>query len=583
MSFNTFVLTGQKQKGWNEMKSKIEDKITNMYHNLDHSIKKMKHEDIAKHLQSKFLETEPNFLSAEPGGTGFFQGRRSMLLLIIMLLVYRAARAAAAYRETRDSRLLLTDGDDVADESYVNNGNDSLQQHTGQTFARLRQIQRNSLLNSHIVRNVPKIMITFAESVGTLLQTFRMDSIIASLGIEPSEMSETYLTNTIIPAVQNNWIGKADSIFFNDIDNDVEGSTVQRDTAIKMLGWTIQKALVYDEDFEKSIHHKDFEKAEELARKFTSDKLKRYEIEAGPESDRAREQVKVCKDIVNRLKNGDQVVLWKEGFQVNYGDSLPIEKLIESESWGAIDTLQEKWMVDAYNQEEILKEATTGVWSIVISHIAWEITKEGLLNTEQTASLANQMGAARENMEVSEVIIKDAAIAYLRKQTGAPTSLKKVAVNDVMVEISQGLIQPIMDTLYATIVGFRKVMAEEAGKSQADRLQNTIDSLVPSSTFSMMMSMIGSMSPAMVATLLAGGVAASAASYVAWIFRKVLWKILKFPFEVAGMLRDRIGGTPTDYSGYTVAQLRTQLEQRGLPRLGVKADLILRLLTNDGF
>tara|TARA_B110000858_G_scaffold85358_1_gene98595 strand:- start:430 stop:2178 length:1749 start_codon:yes stop_codon:yes gene_type:complete len=582
MSFNTFVLTGQKQKGWNEMKSKIEDKITNMYHNLDPSIKKMKHEDIAKHLQSKFLETEPNFLSAEPGGTGFFQGRRSMLLLIIMLLVYRAARAAAAYRETRDSRLLLTDGDDVANESYDNNGNDSLQQHTGQTFGQLLQIQRNSLLNRHIVRNVPKIMITFAESVGTLLQTFRMDKFIVSLGIEPSEMSETYLTNTIIPAVQNNWIGKADGIFFNDIDNDVEGSKVQRDTAIKMLGWTIQKALVYDEDFEKSIHDKDFEKAEELAREFTSVKMKRYQIYE-PESDRAREQVKVCKDIVNRLKNGDQVVRWKEGFQLNYGDSLPIEKLIESESWGAIDTLQEQWMVEPYDQEEILKEATTGVWSIVISHIAWEITKNELLNTEQTASLANQMGAARENMEVQEVIIKDKAIAYLRKQTGALSSLKIAAVNAVFVEISQGLIQPIMDTLYVTIVGFRKVMAEEAEKSQADRLQNTIDSLVPSSTFSMMMSMIGSMTPGMVVTLLAGGVAASAASYVAWIFRKVFWKILKFPFEVAVMLRDRIRGTPTDYSGYTVPQLRALLGDRELPHLGNRAVLIQRLLTNDGF
>jgi len=580
MSFNTFVLTGQKQKGWNEMKSKIEDKITNMYHNLDPSIKKMKHEDIAKHLQSKFLETEPNFLSAEPGGTGFFQGRRSMLLLIIMLLVYSAATAAAAYRSTEQT-LLLTDGEGDGD-GNGRNGNDSLQQHTGQSFGQLRQIQRNQLLNRHIVRNVPQIMITFAESVGTLLQTFRMDSIIASLGIEPSEMSETYLTNTIIPAVQNNWIGKADGIFFNDIDNDVEGSTVQRDTAIKMLGYTIQKALVYDEDFEKSIHHKDFEKAEELAREFTSVKIGRYQIEAPPESDRAREQVKVCKDIVNRLKNGDQVVLWKEGFQLNYGDSLPIEKLIESESWGAIDTLQEKWMVDAYDQEEILKEATTGVWSIVISHIAWEITKNDLLSTDQTASLANQMGAARENMEVSEVIIKDAAIAYLRKQTGAPTSLKRVAVNDVMVEISQG-IKPIMDTLYVTIVGFRKVMAEEAGKSQADRLQNTIDSLVPSSTWTIMMSMIGSMSPGMVIILLTGGVATSAATYVAWTIRKVLWKILKFPFQVPGMLKDKIRGTPTNYSRFTVAQLKILLGDRGLSLVGVKADLIQRLLEDDGF
>ena len=578
MSFNTFVLTGQKQKGWNEMKSKIEDKITNMYHNLDPSIKKMKHEDIAKHLQSKFLETEPNFLSAEPGGTGFFQGRRSMLLLIIMLLVYRAARAAAAYRSP-DQTLLLTNGDEGAKRDV---NNDSLQQLTEQTFDQVLQIQRNSLLNRHIVRNVPKIMITFKESVGTLLKTLKVDSIIASLGIDFDQMSETYITNTIIPAVQNNWIGKADSIFFNDSANKIEGTAAAHDYSVMMLGFTIQKALVYDEEFEKTIHNKEYENAEELARKFASVNIERYKIEAEPGSDRADEQVKVCKDIVNRLKNPDQVVLWKEGFQLKH-DALPIEKVIESASWGEIDNLQEKWMVPAYDQEKILEEATIGVWSVVTGHIAWEIANNGLLSAEETSKLSNQMNAATEGTTAREVIIKNAASAYLTKQTGKPTSLKRFAVNAVMVEIGKGLIKPIMDTLYVTIEGFRKVMEDEAGKSKEDRLQNTIDSLTPTSAFSMMMSMIGSMSPAMVATLLMGGVAASGISYVAWTIRKVLWKILRFPFQVPGMVRGILRGTPTDYSGNTVAQLKILLGDRGLPRGGVRATLIQRLLEDDGF
>ena len=63
MSFSTFVLNNRKYKNQKEslmeFKSRMVDKITNLYHGLDPSIKKMGHMEIVKHLQTKFLATEP--------------------------------------------------------------------------------------------------------------------------------------------------------------------------------------------------------------------------------------------------------------------------------------------------------------------------------------------------------------------------------------------------------------------------------------------------------------------------------------------------------------------------------------------
>ena len=119
MSFNTFVLTDGKQNFFNQIKSQMEDTITNMYHNLDPSIKKMKHKDIAKHLRDKFLETEPAFFSTEPRKKrmmeqGIVVGNAMLFAIILFILRLLTVPAEAASRSRATAtQLLLTNGDNV--------------------------------------------------------------------------------------------------------------------------------------------------------------------------------------------------------------------------------------------------------------------------------------------------------------------------------------------------------------------------------------------------------------------------------------------------------------------------------------
>ena len=65
MSFSTFVSNNPKHKNQKEslmeFKSRMVNKITNLYHSLDPSIKKKDHMEIVGHLRTKFLATEPGF------------------------------------------------------------------------------------------------------------------------------------------------------------------------------------------------------------------------------------------------------------------------------------------------------------------------------------------------------------------------------------------------------------------------------------------------------------------------------------------------------------------------------------------
>ena len=65
MSFSTFVSNNPKHKNQKEslmeFKSRMVNKITNLYHSLDPSIKKKDHMEIMGHLRTKFLATEPGF------------------------------------------------------------------------------------------------------------------------------------------------------------------------------------------------------------------------------------------------------------------------------------------------------------------------------------------------------------------------------------------------------------------------------------------------------------------------------------------------------------------------------------------
>jgi hypothetical protein len=86
MSFSTFVSNNPKHKNQKEslmeFKSRMVNKITNLYHSLDPSIKKKDHMEIVGHLRTKFLATEPGFHTFST----HFRSIISFLLFIVVIV-----------------------------------------------------------------------------------------------------------------------------------------------------------------------------------------------------------------------------------------------------------------------------------------------------------------------------------------------------------------------------------------------------------------------------------------------------------------------------------------------------------------
>jgi hypothetical protein len=251
---------------------------------------------------------------------------------------------------------------------------------------------------------------------------------------------------------------------------------------------------------------------------------------------------------------------WQEGFQLS-SSGVPIDKVLESATWGEITELQNKWEKKGTNSKAILKEAKIGVWSVVTQHIAYKMeTDTKFLSKKQRNQLLNKVKSSAQGITTVESVIQKEAIDYLDNQTGEDDSVKQIAINAVMRKINDGEMVPILDTLNVQVEGFNQVIQDEQNKNKRDRLQGTIDNLLPTSSFSFMLGLFRSMSVSTVAALLLGTAVASSISYVGFLVRKVIWNILKFPLvimgKVGGMVKDKIGVTPTDYSGLNVKDLK---------------------------
>jgi hypothetical protein len=564
MSFNTFVLTDGKQNFFNSIKSQMETTITNMYHNLDPSIKKMKHKDIAKHLRDKFLETEPAFFSTEPRknsttGQGIVVSNAMLFAIILYILRLLAGPAEAASRSRSTVMpLLLTNGDDMGDGDVMGDV-EVYGDNSHQTFGQVMAIQKNELQKQYIEINVPKILISFKELVGTMLETFRIPKILNNLGMDLQDMSDTYMNDSIIPGIRQSWIDKIESIGITDSYNKVKGFDQKHANDVMLISFVIQQALLFDEDFHENIYKGKYKDALKRAKSFTRVNIKRYKIEAIG-SDRSKENDTVCRSIVNRLKNVDQRLRWQEGFQLS-SSGVPIDKVLESATWGEITELQNKWEKKGTNSKAILKEAKIGVWSVVTQHIAYKMeTDTKFLSKKQRNQLLNKVKSSAQGITTVESVIQKEAIDYLDNQTGEDDSVKQIAINAVMRKINDGEMVPILDTLNVQVEGFKQVIQDEQNKNKRDRLQGTIDNLLPTSSFSFMLGLFRSMSVSTVAALLLGTAVASSISYVGFLVRKVIWNILKFPLvimgKVGGMVKDKIGVTPTDYSGLNVKDLK---------------------------
>ena len=578
MSFNTFVLTDGKQNFFNQIKSQMEDTITNMYHNLDPSIKKMKHKDIAKHLRDKFLETEPAFFSTEPRKKwmmeqGIVVSNAMLFAIILFILRLLTVPAEAASRSgATAAQLLLTNGDNVGGDKVGDVG-------TTDTFDDFQRDLQNELRKEYFDVTIPETLKSFQWGVGTLLKTFRIPKILTNLGMDLEQVTETYMTEIVIPRIQQSWLKSADSIVFADDYNKVKGSEQKLANDVMLMGYLVQKAMLFDNDFHEMIFNGNFKSAVERAKEFTHKNTKRYRIKT-KDTDRNDENETVCRSIVNRLKNADERLRWQEGFKLS-SSGIPINKVLESATWGNIIDLQNKYDklgTTPKDRNAILEEAEIGVWSAVTRQIAYTMESDKtFLSGEQRNELLNKMSSSAQGITLTETIIQKAAISYLNTQTGENGSVKQIAINAVMRYISGGKMAPLLDTLNLQVEGFKQVLLDDQKKDKQDRVQNTVDNLVPTSSFSFLLGIINSMSATTVAAILVGTAGTAVLSYVAYLIRGVLWKILKFPFKVAGMLKDKIGGTPTDYSKYTVAQLKDELQTKGLGRTGNKATLIQRL------
>lgn len=592
MSFNTFVLTDGKQNFFNQIKSQMEDTITNMYHNLDPSIKKMKHKDIAKHLRDKFLETEPAFFSTEPRKKSTTKQRvvvSNAMLFAIILFILRllTVPAEAASRSgATAAQLLLTNGDNVGGDNVGDVG-------TTDTFDKFQRDLQNELKNEYFDVTIPETVKSFQWGVGTMLKTFRIPKILTNLGMDLEQMTETYMTEIVIPRIQQSWLKSADSIVFADDYNKVKGSEQKLANDVMLMGYLVQKAILFDNDFHEMIFNGNFKSAVERAKEFTHKNTKRYRMltydATQKNTKRSKENDTLCRSIVNRLKDPDERLRWQEGFKLS-SSGIPINKVLESATWGNIIDLQNKYDklgTTPKDRNAILEEAEIGVWSAVTRHIAYTMESDKtFLSGEQRNELLNKMSSSAQGITLTETIIQKAAISYLDTQTGENGSVKQIAINAVMRYINGGKMAPLLDTLNLQVEGFKQVLLDDQKKDKQDRLQNTVDNLVPTSPFSFLLGIINSMSATTVAAILVGTAGGTAVlSYVSYLIKDVLWKILKFPFKVtfkvAGMLKDKIGGTPTDYSKYNVVQLRDELGKKGLERTGKKAALIKRLTNSQ--
>lgn len=485
MAFSTFVSKNNKKT---DSKIRLREKITNMYHDLDHSIKKMKHDDIAKHLRDKFLETEPTFNS------GTVMSRSALLAFIVFVLgMITLGNAQLANAQSGGSTAIVVPGETKTDENktalvlenypFENEQND---EDNYTKLVQIGQIGKQGLVNieNNIIINKTRRMKRlnaqmlqqsgYPVLVENILKFFKKDFFKTIIDVE--QWTENILMEYTIPEIEKHWVRQANKVPTRiSVAKQEEGGEQAKYVSDKLRAINIKNALLFDFDFYELVLG-DNDNREELAikqgKKFCMEKIDYFNLDGLTENSIPDNELdKIIRDLVKLLENPNEKVIWQQNFAL-VAKAVPAQLSFINILNKEIDLLTHD--IDGAPNEkkiEIRTEILMKVEAILLNHLRLKIQNEPAWLTAATDDSTKLEMIGQGWSTRAESRIRKEATRLLEKMKADNLSEKKFAILSLL-EKSRKSVKFLTDVLNWFSIGLGKVVEDQTTDKENENARN---------------------------------------------------------------------------------------------------------------